>query len=115
MTDTKTTTEHFDCNCYSPEHTVRFMLDPGYLPDDKDHFGMPPDLYAELQLNLNLPWYKRLVAGLRYIFGRSASGSHWDCWIMKPSDTERLQKLLAEYNDQYNTWEKSYHERNADK
>jgi hypothetical protein len=100
-------TEYFDCSCHLPEHAVRFMLQPGYLPDEKDKFGMTPEFYAEVQLNNFLPWYRRLLPAVKYMFGRQASCGHWDCWLLKPEDTDRLHNLIVEYKDQYATWEKA--------
>ena len=46
-----TLVHHFDCECHSPEHTIRIVVDPGTLPTPKDDFGYPPEMYCEVQLN----------------------------------------------------------------
>ncbi len=99
-------TYFFDCACYSPEHIVRFNLDPGYLSSDKDPYGMPPELYSSIQLNHTLPWYKRVVIAFNYMLGRQPpSYGHWDCWLLKDQDIDKLDELVKEYQMHYAIWQ----------
>jgi hypothetical protein len=76
---------YFDCSCSSADHTVRFIID-----DDPDW----PELYLEVQLNQYRGFWKRLWAGLKYIFGYESQYGHWDCWELQDKDAERLITLL---------------------
>lgn len=81
-------TYHFDCECQSPEHTLRFAVDP----DSQD-----PELYTEVYLNDHRGFFKRLWYGLRYIFGYQCRYGAWDCWVMREEDIGRLRNLLDRY------------------
>lgn len=77
-------TEYFDCACGSPEHTIRFTLD---LDD-------PPSIYCDFYLDQYIPWYKRIWVAIKYILKLPPQNAHFDNWIMRLEDTERLIQLL---------------------
>ncbi len=74
---------YIDCECESIDHVIRFTYDP----DDKM-------LWAEVMLKDYLPWYKRLVIGVKYIFGSRAQYSAYDVTIIKPADYDRFLELI---------------------
>lgn len=75
-------TEHFDCECYTPEHTVRFTYDP----DDGD-------LYMSVYL-WKWPFWKRLWIGVKYIFGYTSRFGDFDGGAsFRKEDLNRLAKL----------------------
>jgi hypothetical protein len=78
--------QHYDCACYSDEHTLRFTLDP----EDGD-------IYASQFMNHWFPWWKRVWVGLRYVFGYKCKYGHFDCWIMRDEDAEKLRGMLDAY------------------
>lgn len=78
-------TTYFECQCRSPEHTIRFWYDAREV-----------ELSTEVQLNHYLPWWKRVLAAVKYVFGISTY-PHFDSFIMKSDDVERLMKLCQEY------------------
>lgn len=105
-------TYFFDCACHSAEHIVRFNLNAGYVPDDKDTYGEPPEIYTSIQLNHTLPWYKRLVVALNYLLGRQPPRyGHWDCWLLKDQDINKLDDLIKEYKMYYAVWEEELDKR----
>ena len=91
-------TEFFECGCYSPEHTLKFTLDPdtGYIKNHKW-----PELYTSVFLNPYRNWYQRIWVAIKYVFGYKCKFGHWDTFIMRNEDIERLQTLLKKYQDYF--------------
>ena len=81
---------HFDCACGNMSHAVRFYAD--HDPDYRE-FGI------EIMLNHYLPWHKRLIAGVKYIFGWTSKFSHYDAWILSRFDRSRLISLLHQQDE----------------
>ena len=77
------TTEFFECACHSDEHTLKF----GYDPEDNE-------LYTSVFLNQYQNVFKRVWIALKYVFGYKCKYGHWDCFIMRAEDGERLKSLL---------------------
>jgi hypothetical protein len=75
-------TEYFDCKCMSSEHTLRFVYDP----DDNE-------LYTEVHLSQYRNVFVRVWVAIKYIFGFKSKYGHWDCWLLKKKDCERLINL----------------------
>lgn len=75
--------QFFDCECHSPEHTLRFAW------DDEDN-----QIYTEVYLSQYRNFFKRLWVALKYVFGYRCKYGHWDCFLMQSKDAERLRALL---------------------
>lgn len=76
-------TEYFECECGSDEHTLRFILS---LDDDSE-------IYSKVFLNDYRSFWQRLVVSIKYLFGYKCKYGHWDCFIMKAEDAQRLSDL----------------------
>ena len=76
--------EFFECACYSDEHTLKFSYDPEYN-----------ELYTSVYLNQYCNVLRRIWVALKYVLGYRSRYGHWDCFIMRAEDGERL-KALAE-------------------
>lgn len=76
-----------DCACHSPEHIIRFSL----YDWDSDF----PELLVEVQANHHLPWYKRIVPSVKYLFG--APSLRWHDAMVKDEDIPRLKGLITKY------------------
>ena len=72
------TTEYFDCECKTPEHTLRFTLDNEY-----------GDLYLDVFLRPDV-WHKRLWYAIKYVFGLRCDLGAFGGWMFDPNDLERL-------------------------
>jgi hypothetical protein len=90
--------KYVDCWCSHPSHTIRFTYDT----DDPD---IP--LYVAVQMANCLPFWKRLVEAVRYVFNlepRFGHG-HWDETLIYPGDIASLivlfQKAQAEASSTY--------------
>lgn len=77
---------YFECQCGGAEHTLRFVLNK---EDD--------ELYTSIFLNDWQRWYKRLWVAVKYVFGYKCKYGHWDCWILRRDDAERLHSMLYEF------------------
>ena len=80
--------EHFDCECASPEHTLRFC----YFKPEIDEY---PELYTEIYLNKYRNIFSRVWVAIKYIFGYTSKYGHWDTWILRRKDCERLRDLTT--------------------
>ena len=79
-------THYFECSCGSPEHTIRFTLDK----------GDPPLVYCDFYLSAYLPWYKRLIVSVKYVFKQAPQNEHFANWILRREDVERLLGICEE-------------------
>lgn len=78
------TPEYFECRCSSPEHTLRLWFD-----DDKDF----PCVYVSVFLS-NEGWVKRLRNAFRYVLGYKCAYGHFDEFILREEDCDRLIAIL---------------------
>ena len=79
--------QYFDCQCHTPEHTIRLVIDPEY-----------GDLHLEVFLGDNV-WYMRIWKAIKYVFGYKCRYGHYDCTLLKPEDYERLEHLMKRSRD----------------
>ena len=78
--------KHLDCVCTSPEHTLRFMLDD-------------EELYTEVFLNNPNNFFKRMWIAIKYVFGYKCKYGHFDCFVMKPGDEDKLIELCEIFKE----------------
>ena len=76
---------YFECECGSPEHTLQFSLD--------EELG---EIHTSVFLNNYRSVFVRIWVAVKYVFGYKCRYGHWDCWIMKKSDSSQLRMLLDE-------------------
>jgi hypothetical protein len=90
---TKFGSEYFGCECHSDEHTLRFTFDTE--PDAGE-----PELYTSILLESEMPWYKRIVAATKYVFGYyKCKYGHFGCWSLKPCDVDRMLEMLNRFKE----------------
>lgn len=78
--------EYFDCACYSPEHTVRWIWD--------EEFG---EIECEFFLHHHEQWYKRLWQAIKYVFGQK---SNVFCgFILRHEDFPKFKKMVNEWEN----------------
>jgi hypothetical protein len=80
----------FVCDCFSPEHMVKVDL---YVWPDAD-----PDFCMSVTADLHLPWYRRILAAIKYIFGYPSLS--WHDVLLKPADVVKLENIIACYKMQ---------------
>ena len=76
-------TEHFDCECGSFDHVVRFTLD---LDDG--------DVHLDVRLNSWLPLRKRVWLALKYVFKVVPKYGHYDVTMLREDDYNRFRNML---------------------
>lgn len=81
-------THYFECACGSPEHTIRFTLDK---QDD------PPVIYCDFYLDQYLPWYRRVLVAVKYIFKIKPQYEHFATWYMRNEDVLRLKNMCESF------------------
>ena len=79
---------YLECQCHSPEHSVKFILD-----------NEEGEIYVYTQLT-PLPWYKRIWHGIRYMFNKSSTWGHWEETILKEEEISQLLNIFTEYKQQ---------------
>lgn len=77
------TEKFFICACHSIEHQAFFWCDE----DDKQ-------LYINLHLQDYKGVFKRLLHGLKYIFGHKSVYGDWDEFLFKEEDVKELKRFL---------------------
>ena len=83
-------TKHFDCDCKSAEHTIRFIYN--YDEEDEDlNF-----LTLEVQLNTYRNIFKRIWVAFKYVCGIRGDYGHWDEWILSSDQRKEFVKFLKE-------------------
>ena len=80
--------EYFECQCTSPEHTLRFNY------DEENN-----EITTEIRLIQYHNIFKRIWISIKYIFGYKCKYGIWDCWIMKNEDCKGLKELLNKVQD----------------
>lgn len=85
MENNKEKQEIFICSCDNVEHQIvmRWWEDVN-----------PKEVYCEIHLN-KLPFFKRLVHGIKYIFGHKSTFGKFQEFIFKQEDAYRLQKMVT--------------------
>lgn len=87
--DNTSISEHFECICSTPEHTIRFKLE--------DYGDNDTSLYMSIFLDQYHGFFSRLWIAIKYIFGYKCKYGHWDCTMFKVEDADRLIELLEVY------------------
>jgi hypothetical protein len=89
--------KYIECECQSFDHIGRFV----WFDDEKmdEHWA----LYFDFELDHYLPWYKRIMAALRFIFKKESIGQY-DCLILNQQAVVDLRDFLNERlnNDENN-------------
>jgi hypothetical protein len=73
------------CECKSPDHLVSFEK-----PKDEDDL-----LVISVNLNQYNKFWRRLILGIRYIFGFDSENSHWDVVLLDKQEQNRIINFLT--------------------
>lgn len=90
------------CECDNPAHAM--ML--SYYDDDindydpkTDNHPVIPELSFNLQLNPYFGFWKRLWVGIKYIFGYSYKGGHWNSCLVSEDNARTIIKYCNKFLD----------------
>jgi hypothetical protein len=78
------------CQCHSLEHQYSF------------YYSNEDGLYCEPHLSTYLPFYKRLIVGIKYIFGYKSKFGAWDEFLFKLEDLNKLEQFIKIAKDNAN-------------
>lgn len=74
----------FICQCYNTEHQLIFS----YFPEEKG------DVYVSVHLTPEYRIWKRIWIAIKYIFGYKCKFGHFDEFIFKRTDADKLQSVV---------------------
>jgi hypothetical protein len=74
------------CGCHSSEHQLIIH-----------HNGEDKQVYIHIYL-AKRPFFKRVLAGFKYIFGYTSRYGHWDEMILEKEHAEQFQNLVDTLN-----------------
>ena len=77
------------CSCHSTEHQYIFLYEDEPYSDGK----IDRSVYIHTHLN-TYPFWKRLIKGVRYIFGYHCKYGHFDEFIINPEDVGKFEKVV---------------------
>lgn len=77
--------ELFICQCHNTEHQLIFS----YFPDEEEG-----DVYVSVHLTPEYNIWRRIWMAIKYIFGYKCCYGHFDEFIFKSSDADKLQKVV---------------------
>ena len=78
------------CECHSDEHQMLiFYNEEEYTNGQK--YNM---CYAHVHLTTYESFWKRVVHGVKFMFGYKSKYGAWDEFIFNPSDADKLQELV---------------------
>jgi len=76
------------CECNSTEHQIVFNK----IDDDSDD----KQIYCHIYLSDYPNFFKRVIIGIKYIFGYKCKYGHWDEFILSKKHSDDL-KEMSEY------------------
>ncbi len=79
-------TYYFQCDCMSQEHTFGIEFDA----EDKE-------AVIHVQLCQYRSFFKRLVVGIKYVFGYKSKYGHWDTTMLDEEKFMDLYNLMTRY------------------
>ena len=85
--------EFFDCECRSIDHLMRVSIYQWVDSPTEEH---EVDLSFCIQASPYLPWYKRLLAAVKYIF-TGDSNEWYSSTLLRHNDVPRLKEIIKDY------------------
>jgi len=92
--------EFFACQCFSDEHTLRFVY------DDYD-----PELFVSVFLRQHRNIFQRFWVAIKYVFGYTCKYGHWDCFTLRREDGPRLVELVNKFMTDFDKEEEARDEK----
>jgi hypothetical protein len=83
----------FECQCTTFDHNIRFEVD-----------SETGDISISVPLNHWLPWWKRMILAVKYVFMRTERYGHYDTVQLNPHDYPRIRALLDDSEKKMRSW-----------
>jgi hypothetical protein len=90
------------CECHSDEHQMLIF----YNEEEYENGQKYNICYAHVHLSTYESFWKRVVHGIKFMFGYKSKYGAWDEFIFDPKDADKLQELV-DYLKQQNENEKT--------
>ena len=100
MKENEDYTEYFDCECSSSEHVLRFMYMGAYLTDE-------PSLWTDVFLGQYRNFFQRVWVAIKYVFGYRCRYGHFDNWLFKLEDAQKLRDMVNRYEKDMEEFKKN--------
>jgi hypothetical protein len=78
------------CECHSDENQMLLF----YNETEFDNGHKSNMCYAHVHLTTHKSFWKRLVHGVKYVFGYKSKYGAWDEFIFNSNDADKLQELV---------------------
>jgi len=91
MEENSEVTEILICDCNSTDHQLVMYY------DKDDEFGHE-EVFIHFHLSNHRSFWGRLKYGLKYIFGYKSRFGAWDELVLKPTDVNKLQRMVDYLN-----------------
>ena len=78
------------CECHTPEHTFYLSLHYPYKEDDAE-------LFVTYFLDSDIGFWKRVITGIKYIFGYKCIYGHFGSTIISKKYAIEIKGLVDEY------------------
>lgn len=86
------------CECHSDEHQMLLLYNEEEYGNEQK-YNM---CYVHVHLITHKSFWKRLIHGIKYIFGHKSKYGAWDEFIFNPNDADKLQELVDYLKKQKN-------------
>ena len=78
------------CECNSDEHQIIIH----YNEEEFENGQRYNVCYAHIHLTTYKFFWKRLIYGIKYVFGYKSKYGAWDEFMFNPEDADKLQELV---------------------
>lgn len=78
------------CECNSDEHQIIIH----YNEEEFENGQRYNVCYAHIHLTTYKSFWKRLIYGIKYVFGYKSKYGAWDEFMFNPEDANKLQELV---------------------
>ena len=90
-TDTKHEIQgFFQCICKNISHQMHYSDIP-YCENGKIVYD---EVFLEIHLSQSMPWYRRIISAITYVFGYRTKYGNWDTLALSNADLIRLRDML---------------------
>ena len=90
---------YYECQCHSEEHRVVWWRDDG------SDIDWEPMLGFSVFLGEYPGFWKRIWHAIKYVSGHKSIYGHFDCFLLKSEDTDKMIVMLQKYKGDVTNYE----------
>lgn len=115
MIDNKIEKELFICECHSPEHQfILTYIEGGFIKTREVEYLEEDMLSITIHLANYKSFWKRLISGIKYIFGYKSRYGNFDSILFDPKDCDRLIHYLQKFKESNEAARQHYAKKDKD-